>query len=302
MSSLPSALKSVFGGMTSPHVTFPIHMAPSWPLLRLATPAAARRSGENLANIVECEIIPRLMLAHGSAADVEYAPSHFAPDRDPAVSVAATEAFARMVLTRELDVLSDFVAAIMQSGVGVQTVYADLLAATARLLGDLWDQDRVSYTEVTIGLGRLQQLVHGLDWSSPYNGENDAGSRSALFAPRPGEQQTFGFYIMEELFRWSGWRAWIETCSTKSQMVSNVQFRWFDMFCLSVCRDTDIDDVATTIKAIRRASRNRDLYVLVYGRPFVEHTELVDRVGADAAASCAREALDMADKATWLGD
>jgi methanogenic corrinoid protein MtbC1 len=148
-----------------------------------------------------------------------------------------------------------FIETLIKSGVGVQVIYSDLLSPTARLLSDLWDQDRLSYTEVTIGLGRLQQLVHGLDWLSPYNGENDAGSRSVMFAPRPGEQQTFGFYIMEELFRWSGWRAWIETCASNAQMVANVQFRWFDMFCLSVCRDTNIEEVSTTIKVIRPATR-----------------------------------------------
>jgi methanogenic corrinoid protein MtbC1 len=288
--------------MTSVNVPFPINVARTWPLLRLASPLPAPRAGEQLANIVESQIIPRLMLAHQSPVSAAYTNTDSEPSPEPTISAEAAEAFVRMVLTRGEDALSTFIKTLIQSGIAVQTIYAELLTPTARLLGELWDQDRVSYTEVTIGLGRLQQLIHGLDWISPYNGENDADSRSVMFAPRPGEQQTFGFYIMEEVFRWSGWRAWIETCSTNAQMVSNVQFRWFDMFCLNVCRDTNIDEVSTTIRAIRRASRNQDLFVLVYGRPFVEHTELVETVGADAAASCAGEALQMADKAVWLGD
>ncbi len=233
---------------------------------------------------------------------VQDAPVDQKPSQDIELNTEAAEAFARMVLLRGADALMAFIETLIKSGVGVQVIYSDLLSPTARLLSDLWDQDRLSYTEVTIGLGRLQQLVHGLDWLSPYNGENDAGSRSVMFAPRPGEQQTFGFYIMEELFRWSGWRAWIETCASNAQMVANVQFRWFDMFCLSVCRDTNIEEVSTTIKVIRRASRNQDLFILVHGQPFVDHVELVEAVGADASASCAQEALNMADDALWRGD
>jgi methanogenic corrinoid protein MtbC1 len=308
MSSFPSALKSVFGGMASPYVSFPATMARTWPLLRLASPRPAPHASDQLAKVVESEIIPRLMVAHKSPHAVQEVPSEPSAPIDLShafaarIDAEAAEAFVRMLLSRGTESLMTFVETLIRSGVSVQAIYADLLTPTARLLGDLWDQDRVSYTEVTIALGRLQQLVHGLDWLSPYNGENDPGSRSVMFAPRPGEQQTFGFYIMEELFRWSGWRAWIETCATNAQMVANVQFRWFDMVCLSVCRDTNIEEVSTTIKGIRRASRNQDLFVLVHGRPFVEHAELVETVGADAAASCASEALTMADNAVWRGD
>lgn len=302
MSSLPSAVHSVFGRIASHSVSYPINVVRSWPLLRLASQAAMPRSVEHLANIVEAEIIPRLMKAHQGQAPWEPAPSanndrELAPQSS--VTSEATEAFARMVLSQGPESLRKFIEALSQGVGSVQRTYADLLWPTARLLCDLWDQDRLSYTEVTIGLGRLQQLVHSLDGESPYNGENDAASRSVLFAPRPGEQQTFGFYIMEELFRWSGWKAWIETCATNAQMASNVQIRWFDMFCLNVCRENNIEEVSATIRAIRRASRNQDLFVLVYGRPFFENSELVEAVGADASASCAGEAMEIAEKAVF---
>jgi methanogenic corrinoid protein MtbC1 len=280
-------------------VSFPVQLARSWPLLRLVAPMTSLRTDEDLAKIVQSEIIPRLMLAHQPEPIADETLMDMDMGQDRAAGAEATEAFARMVFTRAPEALMGFIESLVRSGVTLQTIYAELLAPTARLLAQLWDQDRVSYTEVTIGLGRLQQLVHALEAATPYNGENDAESRSVMFAPRPGEQQTFGFYIMEELFRWSGWRALIETYASNAQIVSTVQFRWFDMFCLSVCRENHIEEVTATIKAIRRASRNQDLYMMVYGQPFVEHPELVEAVGADASASCAGEALDMADKAVW---
>ena len=47
-------------------------------------------------------------------------------------------------------------------GASVETLYLDLLAPTARHLGDLWDADVCDFTEVTVGLGRLQQVLHEL--------------------------------------------------------------------------------------------------------------------------------------------
>ncbi len=71
------------------------------------------------------------------------------------------------------------------------------------------------------------------------------------------------------------------------------------MLCLSVSRSNDIDEVSLTIDSIRKSSRNRDLFVLVHGRPFTERPELVAKVGADATAACGGEALTVADKAVW---
>jgi methanogenic corrinoid protein MtbC1 len=243
-----------------------------------------------LTSMVESEIIPRLYQAHPPLAVT-------ALEADNPMGLPSAESFVRLVLSRSSDALTSFIDAKRQDNVSDDTIYADLLAPSARLLVDLWRQDEVSYTEVTIGLGRLQQLVRGLDTSTPYNGENDPMSRSSLFAPCPGEQQTFGFFLIEELFRWSGWRTWIETSATKDELAANVRCRWFDMLCLGVSRSDNFEDVAATIRSVRRASRNRDLFVLVNGRPFVERPETVASVGADACASSGPEALYVADEA-----
>jgi methanogenic corrinoid protein MtbC1 len=245
--------------------------------------------------MVECEIIPRLVRAHPIAIAVEDGVA----EPELPLDAKAAQAFARVVLSRNPDTLDVFVEKLRARGVGSERLYADLLAPAARLLADLWDQDEISFTEVTIGLGRLQHVVRDLESGTAYNGDNDPAARSCLFSPRPGEQQTFGFYMIEELFRWSGWRTWIETAATDAEMVADVRCQWFDMFCLSVSRSANIQDVAATIEAVRRASRNRELFILVNGRPFIERPELVATVGADAAASCGREALHIADKAVW---
>jgi methanogenic corrinoid protein MtbC1 len=244
--------------------------------------------------MVEREIIPRLVSAHPSAQGRADAVAREAvPERDP------VRMFVGVLLSRSPETVGRFVEERRASGLGPESLYAGLLAPAARRLAELWDEDEISFTEVTIGLGRLQHVARGLECETIYNGDNDPDARSALFSPRPGEQQTFGFYLIEELFRWSGWRTWIETAASDTDIVANVRCRWYDMFCLSVSRATAIEDLVTTIGAVRRASRNPDLFVLVNGRPFDESPALVATVGADQAASCAREALQAADEALW---
>ena len=59
---------------------------------------------------------------------------------------------------------------------------------------------------------------------------------------------------------------------------------WFAVVGLSVAARRALDALAASIRALRRASRNRAIGVLVGGPLFVAHPELVARVGADATA------------------
>lgn len=296
MTSIQASLKSVFGGRAGAEQAGLQQFPRTWSLFKFPTPVRAERPSEGLAEIVDREIVPRLVRAHGGApppADAALA----GEAEDNPLGADSTRAFAGMLLSRTPDDLAAFVETLSSGGVTAEAIYADLLAPTARLLVDLWDDDRASYTEVTIGLGRLQHLVRGLDGPTPYDGDGLSQAKSALFAPRPGEQQTFGFYMIEELFRWAGWRTWVETAATNEQLAATVRCHGFDMVCLSVARDRGLAEVSATIDVLRRASRNRSLFVLVNGQPFAERPELLAKIGADAAASNGGEALAAAGAA-----
>jgi hypothetical protein len=65
---------------------------------------------------------------------------------------------------------------------------------------------------------------------------------------------------------------------------------------MSASREGQVDKIASNIQSVRRASRNKDLFVLVGGRLFVERPELVSAVGADATAASGGEALLIANQ------
>jgi hypothetical protein len=184
----------------------------------------------------------------------------------------------------------------MQDGADSEAIYRDLLAPAALMLVNMWRDDRLSYTEVTIGLSRLQRHVWDLPRETAYNGENDDKARSALFSPRPGEQQTFGFFMTEERFRWGGWKTSIETIATREDLVADVRRGWFDMVCVSVSRADDLPGLTEIIGAIRRASRNGSVVIAMDGAHFADHAERVSAVGADAVLSYDGDILNVTAK------
>lgn len=253
--------------------------------------SADRELSDKLARLVEGEIIPRLMLAHNQAL-----PSA-RPGLIRELGPETTEKFALYTLSAGHDSLLAIVGGLLQQGVAMEAIYLDLLAPAARRLGDFWLNDQASFADVTIALGRLQQVVRELSLHGPVDEGAAANGRAALFAPAPGEQHTFGLVIIEEFFRRSGWRTWTELSGSPDELIGAVQAHRFDLLGLTCSSDERLDQIAPMIMSIRRASRNRNLHVMVGGLLFLERPELVAKVGADAMATDAKEAVLKAEAA-----
>ena len=92
---------------------------------------------------------------------------------------------------------------LLEAGVSVEEVCLDHLAPAARRLGDLWDRDRLPFTEVALATSRIQAMLRRMPASrvTPDN----AGVKGAVFASVPGEQHTLGVMMAADLFRRNGW-------------------------------------------------------------------------------------------------
>ncbi len=88
--------------------------------------------------------------------------------------------------------------------------------------------------------------------------------------------------------------AWIEPGPEASELTATIQSEWFDVVEIMASGEKRLDELAATIKMVRKASLNRSLGVLVCGQTFVEHPELVLLVGGDMPAADPRDAANEA--------
>jgi hypothetical protein len=290
MSSFPSTLRGVFGARAGSDVSSPPNFLKAWSLFKRPTAAPAPRSSADLNRVVASEVIPRLMAAHRVQIDN-------CPVEDRADWPVTPKTLARRILLDWPGAQASLFKRLSNGKISPKAIYRDLLAPTASLMAELWRSDELSFADVTLGLGRLRTLIRKLGWMTPYNGDDEITPRTALFAPGPGEEPTFGFYLIEESFRWSGWKTVAEGASTNDRLVGIVQQHWFDFACLSLNHTEEIERTARAIRAIRRGSRNADIFVLVNGRAFVEQPEMIAILGAQAATSSGSAPLHIADMA-----
>jgi MerR family transcriptional regulator, light-induced transcriptional regulator len=243
-----------------------------------------------LVRTIEGEIIPRLMLAHRAAVPNVTVPSL----EGGQLGLDEVSELARLVLDRDAGVALDYVEGLIAQGVSLERLYLDLLAPTAQRLGELWEEDLCDFTDVTVGLCRLHQMLWELSPTFRSEAQHRDHGRRALLAPVPGEQHGFGLVMVGEFFRRAGWDVWSGPGSSK-ELVEMVRAEWFAVVGLSMSCGTRLDTLASAIRAIRRASLNPAIGVMVGGRVFATHPQLVALVGADATAGDASQAVERAE-------
>ena len=242
-----------------------------------------------LSRAIENEIIPRLMLAHPTAEDC----LNMMPSPNPQVGAEDVTAFAKLVLAPDENVAHACIETMRSSGISVETIYTDLLAPVARYLGKLWEEDLCDFTEVTLGLGRLHQVLRELSpaFSQSHHSTN---GRRALLLPAPGEQHTFGLVMVSEFFRRAGWDVGGGPWEAGADPVLMVKSEWFDVVGFSLGDITRLDALAECIKQIRKSALNSSISVLVGGPLFLAHPEYVSYVDADAASTDGAQAPGLA--------
>lgn len=245
----------------------------------------------SLAKTIEREIIPRLVLAHRS-------PTASLPTIADTLGRVPTEQdvveFTEVVLKQGSDAVGAFVDRIRGQGVSLESVFLQLLAPAARRLGEMWTEDRCDFTQVTLGLWRLQCVLHDLSPAFESTAGGNSGERRILLATMPGEQHSFGVDIVAEFFRRAQWDVLEAPAATAAELVELVKRDWFGLVGVSMCAERHTDALRTLVRNLRKASKNESMGIIVGGVVFNEHPELVKTVGADGTAPDGPSAVVMA--------
>ena len=245
-----------------------------------------------LINTLEKEVLPRLLQAH--------AHSEAGPDKRPTITDndvphTVVQQLVQMALTNDTADMLAYVQAIHAQGVALETVYLHVLTPVARTLGEMWERDECSFTDVTVGLWRIKQVMHELSPTFQSVAQEQSHGREVMLVPTPGSAHNLGLFMVSEFFRRSGWRVSGELLSQPSDMLHAVQKDWIDLVGLSVGISDHVAPLADLIKALRGASRNPALQVMVGGPLMLAHPEYVSLLGADFMAVDAPTAVNQAE-------
>ena len=264
------------------------------PFLPEAPMPSARERMARIVRTIERDIIPRLVHAHREPAQLALVVP--AVPLDLRLGEAEIQDFVSRVLAPDdagWQVTTD---RLLAAGMAVGDLYLQLLAPAAHLLGRMWEDDVCSFTDVTVAVGRLQRVLRATSPAFGRDVDHPQHGRRVLLVPAPGEQHTFGLAIVAEFFREAGWEVVGDSEARAADPAALVRSEWFDVIGISAGTDARLDWLKAGISAVRNASRNRSISVLVGGPSIAADLARATQVGADGTAIDGRQAPKTAER------
>jgi methanogenic corrinoid protein MtbC1 len=232
---------------------------------------------------IESEILPRLLSAHRGE-------SGLVPARD--INPDDVAAFVGLIIADDLEQAQAVADRVIVHYGGRQALLTNLLTPASRLLGEMWEQDTADFMTVTLGVYRLDQIMKETATAgNGFFGRPGGHDSRILLLPAPGEQHSFGLAMVADMFREGGWCVRSGPAATRNQLLRLVKDEWFDVVGLSISAERAMKGLAATIRALRAASRNPAVHILLGGKAVMDDTERARFLGADATAVDAAGAL-----------
>ena len=197
------------------------------------------------------------------------------------------ESFADALLEGDENAIEAQLARWRSRGLSTESLFLDLFAPAARHFGELWDEDCVDPARVTLGVGRLQRLMRQLGPGFTSEADVPPKDRRVVLAHHPSEQHVFGLSMLAEFFRRDGWEVVGGPTGTPTELEQRVSSQWIDVVGLSLGGEVFLPWLRSTIGAMRAASCNPNIIVMVGGPLFTLYPHWVHEVDADATADAA---------------
>lgn len=163
--------------------------------------------------------------------------------------------------------------------------------AVARFLGCEWSEDRAAFTDVTIGVARMQSILRqvGRDWTShSIAGPSDA---TVLMILPQDEQHSFGIMLLTGQLRRKGISVQLNIGSNPEVLAALVQHKSFDCAMISVACEEKLELCRKIVTALKNGSGGT-LWVAVGGAVLERPVDIKQLTGADVATNDPMLALE----------
>ncbi|NHB76969.1 cobalamin B12-binding domain-containing protein [Rhodobacter calidifons] len=148
----------------------------------------------------------------------------------------------------------------------------------ARLLGEQWEADEISFVDVTIRAERLHEIVRRVD--EDFDVVRPATDLTALVLVAEAEQHTLGAFVLALQLRAAGFGVVVRVAPVASELTQLLSASRFDLALVSLGCTAAMESGMALIRTLRLLSRE-DICIFVGGAIPVPDDRLLQDSGAD---------------------
>lgn len=181
-------------------------------------------------------------------------------------------------------------AEFMDYGLNNSDVFEDLVPGAARLLGDRWMEDKLSFAQVTIGTARLQEIIRSVEHRYTLKGEAAPVERTAMIAVPGIEDHTLGAIIVAGMLRRSGLWVKLATGISEEELCVAAQETPLAFIGLSVGSEKTLQNIPQLVQRLKQLLPKTP--IVIGGSLINQDLDLKAITGADLVSSNLQEIFD----------
>ena len=244
----------------------------------------------SILSIVEAQIIPRLLVSKqiGKPHLTLVSSSKAMPSKKE------IETFTDLCVSESSKDAQSFVDDFLDTGLSTEDIFLGLLTPAAKYLGSQWDDDRMDFSQVNLGLVRLHSIANEIRRTSKSGQLVKGKAKNVMIACAPGSMHMLGTTIVADFFRKEDWQVVVAISSSANELVKTVSNEWFDVLGLSLSIDQQLTGLADLIDQFKSLSLNPRMVVMLGGPIFSTKKLDANDFGAHGICDNAKHAVGLA--------
>jgi MerR family transcriptional regulator, light-induced transcriptional regulator len=227
-------------------------------------------------------------------------------DAKAVVADSEVRALTRLAIEANESVVEAFIMNVVNRGVAIEKIYAELLAPSLKMLGVMWEDDTVGFAPMTVACWKIQKTLFNLA-AIPDKASLERFTGIALntlqahqkvgrlfLACVPGTKHTFGIQILADIFRRNQWHVEVASATRLADIVEESASSNADVIGFSIGSDTLIPTMQAIAKDVRKATKQFAPAIIAGGPIFCNGVVQPSLIGVDYVCGDANDALKWA--------
>ena len=204
---------------------------------------------------------------------------------------AEIDRITQLLLSTEDGAFELAITVLKTHGISINYIILDLIPTIARRLGKQWEDDTLSFAEVSIGTNKLERVIHKLDYLFQVTQLEKRGNHSILITNFPESQHSLGTLILSNYFVHSGWRVYRPENNSLKSISKELESNSHNALAISISCDEQLEQLPNTISVLREKSKNPKIKVLIGGPLYNKAPEKFTHIQADITAFTPEESV-----------
>lgn len=189
---------------------------------------------------------------------------------------------------------ADLIEELVEDGQSIKEIYEHIFQKTQYEVGALWQSNKISVAHEHYCTAATQLIMSGL---YPRIFSMEKSDKKLVACSVADELHEMGIRMVSDFFEMDGWDThYLGANMSDEHLIKLLNKNKPDILAISVTMPLHIDKAAQLIKKVRADEQTSKIKILVGGYPFGIVPDLWKKIGADASAKSAKEAIGIANE------